>query len=305
MACHGFAGAHLWDHHPIESGLQDFRRPFTLSHSPLPLNYARQRDRTGRLLILILIVILLGLGSWRLRVRLRLRLGRNHSALIQWQWGQGEGSSEILQTGLDRMVVTRRNERRASAQHLTDGIHFFLHGQICGMCQNTARPSMTFASRTEAGQRLGQYLAELNVQANLVLGLPRGGVIVAAEVARILKCPLDVLVVRKIGHPGHREFAVGALAEDGTLVLDEEVIARTGVSQADLREVLAEETERLTEYRARFLRSNRPPLKGKSALIVDDGLATGATTEAAVRSAKNRGAASVIVAAPVASDNAA
>src|SRR5256886_10542506 len=92
MACHGFAGAHLWDHHPIESGLQDFRRPFTLSHSPLPLNYARQRDRTGRLLILILIVILLGLGSWRLRVRLRLRLGRNHSALIQWQWGKGEGS---------------------------------------------------------------------------------------------------------------------------------------------------------------------------------------------------------------------
>ena len=163
---------------------------------------------------------------------------------------------------------------------------------------------MTFASRTEAGQRLGHYLAELNVQANLVLGLPRGGVIVAAEVAGILKCPLDVLVVRKIGHPGHREFAVGALAEDGTLVLDEEVIDRTGVSQADLREVLAEETERLTEYRARFLRSNRPPLEGKSALIVDDGLATGATTEAAVRSAKNRDAAAVIVAAPVASDNA-
>ncbi len=126
----------------------------------------------------------------------------------------------------------------------------------------------------------------------------------AAEVAGILKCPLDVLVVRKIGHPGHREFAVGALAEDGTLVLDEEVIDRTGVVQADLREVLAEETERLTEYRARFLRSNRPPLKGKSALIVDDGLATGATTEAAVRSAKNRDAAAVIVAAPVASDNA-
>src|SRR5882762_10413807 len=85
MACHGFARSHLWHYHPIESGLQDFRRPFTLSHSPLPLNYARQQDRTGRLLILILIVILLGLGSWRLRVRLRLRLGRNHSALIQWQ----------------------------------------------------------------------------------------------------------------------------------------------------------------------------------------------------------------------------
>ena len=163
---------------------------------------------------------------------------------------------------------------------------------------------MTFASRTEAGQRLGRYLGELNLRADVVLGLPRGGVIVAAEVADILKCPLDVLVVRKIGHPGHREFAVGALAEDGTLVLDQDVIDRTGVSQADLREVLAEETQRLTDYRARFLRPHRPALQGKIALIVDDGLATGATTEAAVRSAKNRQAAKVIVAAPVASDNA-
>ncbi len=163
---------------------------------------------------------------------------------------------------------------------------------------------MTFASRTEAGQRLGRYLAEQNVRADLVLGLPRGGVVVAAEVARILKCPLDVLVVRKIGHPGHREFAVGALAEESTLVLDEEVINRTGVSPDDLKEVLAEETDRLIEYQALFLRANRPPLKAKIVLIADDGLATGATTEAAVRSAKNRGAAKVIVAVPVASDNA-
>jgi len=163
---------------------------------------------------------------------------------------------------------------------------------------------MTFASRTEAGQRLGRYLAEQNIRADLVSGLPRGGVVVAAEVARILQCPLDVLVVRKIGHPGHREFAVGALAEDSTLVLDEEVINRTGVSPADLKEVLTEETERLMEYQARLLRPNRPLLKDKIVLIVDDGLATGATTKAAVRSAKNRGASQVIVAAPVASDNA-
>jgi len=163
---------------------------------------------------------------------------------------------------------------------------------------------MTFASRTEAGQRLGRHLAEQIVRADLVLGLPRGGVVVAAEVARILNCPLDVLVVRKIGHPGHREFAVGALAEESTLVLDDEVINRTGVSPADLKEVLAEEMERLIAYQARFLRPNRPLLKDKIVLIVDDGLATGATTEAAVRSAKNREAAQVIVAAPVASDNA-
>ena len=163
---------------------------------------------------------------------------------------------------------------------------------------------MTFASRTDAGQRLGHYLNEQNIRADVVLGLPRGGVIVAAEVAHILHCPLDVLVVRKIGHPAHREFAVGALAEDGTLVLDEEVIGRAGVEQVALRAVLAEETARLTEYQNRFLRSHRPPLKGKIALIVDDGVATGATTEAAVRSAKNREAARVIVAVPVASDNA-
>ncbi|TMQ01218.1 MAG: phosphoribosyltransferase [Verrucomicrobia bacterium] len=163
---------------------------------------------------------------------------------------------------------------------------------------------MTFASRTDAGQRLGRDLAEQNIRADVVLGLPRGGVIVAAEVAATLRCPLDVLVVRKIGHPGHREFAVGALAEDGTLVLDEEVINRTGVTQVALREVLAEETARLTDYLARFLRPNRPVLEGKIALIVDDGLATGATTEAAVRSVRNQKASQIIVAVPVASDNA-
>src|SRR5216110_660505 len=173
------------------------------------------------------------------------------------------------------------------------------------MCQISAPTAMTFASRTDAGQRLGHYLSEQNIRADVVLGLPRGGVVVAAEVARILLCPLDVLVVRKIGHPGHREFAVGALAEENTLVLDEEVINRTGVSPADLKEVLAEEKERLTEYQALFLRANRPLLKDKIVLIVDDGLATGATTEAAVRSAKNREAAQVLVAVPVASDNAA
>jgi len=105
---------------------------------------------------------------------------------------------------------------------------------------------MTFASRTDAGQRLGHYLSEQNILADVVLGLPRGGVIVAAEVAHILHRPLDVLVVRKIGHPAHREFAVGALAEGGALVLDQEVIERSGVGTIALQEVLGEETARLT-----------------------------------------------------------
>lgn len=163
---------------------------------------------------------------------------------------------------------------------------------------------MTFASRNEAGEHLGRYLAEHEVRADLVLGLPRGGVIVAAGVAHHLQCPLDVLVVRKIGHPAHREFAVGALAEDGTVVLDEAVIERTGVSRGALQQVLAEETARLDQYARLFLRPHRPSLDGRVVLIVDDGLATGATTEAAVRSARNRGAARILVAAPVASDNA-
>lgn len=163
---------------------------------------------------------------------------------------------------------------------------------------------MTFANREEAGQELGRYLARQDVRADLVLGLPRGGVLVAAEVAGILKCPLDTLVVRKIGHPRHREFAVGALAEDGTVVLDEEVLGRAGVMADELEQVVREETERLNVYRARFHRTDRPVIKGKSVLIVDDGLATGATTEAAVRSAKNQRAERVIVVAPVASDSA-
>jgi predicted phosphoribosyltransferase len=163
---------------------------------------------------------------------------------------------------------------------------------------------MTFATREEAGQKLGRFLASQNDRVDLVLGLPRGGVVVAAEVASILKSPLDTLVVRKIGHPRHREFAVGALAEDGTLVLDDEVLARTGVRSDELEHVIAEETKRLAEYRTRFHRAAFPIIEGKSVLIVDDGLATGATTEVAVRSTKNQSAQQVMVAAPVASDSA-
>ena len=163
---------------------------------------------------------------------------------------------------------------------------------------------MTFSSRTEAGKQLGSHLARQGVRASLVLGVPRGGVIVAAEVARILRCPLDVIVVRKIGHPWHREFAVGALAEDGTRALDQEVINQTRVPAEALREVIAEEARRLAESRTKFLRPDRPSLLDKNVLIVDDGLATGATTEVAVGSAKALGASRVLVAVPVASRNA-
>jgi predicted phosphoribosyltransferase len=162
---------------------------------------------------------------------------------------------------------------------------------------------MKFASREDAGQRLGQYLKEHGIQADVVLGLPRGGVVVAAQLAHILHLPLGVLVVRKIGHPWHREFAVGALAENGVVVLDEQAIGRNPLIRIELNEIIREETERLNAYHAMF-HQEQLDLVAKSVLLVDDGIATGATTEAAVLSAKNQQAAKVTVASPVASASA-
>jgi putative phosphoribosyl transferase len=161
-----------------------------------------------------------------------------------------------------------------------------------------------FASREDAGVKLGRCLQEQRVRADLVLGLPRGGVVVAAGVARALKLPLEVLIVRKIGHPWHREFAVGALAENGVVVLDEGVIGTHAVVRAELEEIIREEKERLRSYQARFHPEGAPDLTGKAVLLVDDGLATGATTEAAVLSARKGNAGVVVVAAPVASTGA-
>jgi putative phosphoribosyl transferase len=161
-----------------------------------------------------------------------------------------------------------------------------------------------FASREDAGRRLGHYLLEHDIRPDFVLGLPRGGVVVAAEVASILQVPLDVVIVRKIGHPLHREFAVGALAEPDIVVLDESVIGRNPLIRMQLKQVIDEEQERLQRYAQTFRRDGLPELSNKSVLLVDDGLATGATTEAAVEAVKRRDARRVIVAAPVASTNA-
>ena len=161
-----------------------------------------------------------------------------------------------------------------------------------------------FASREDAGLKLARCLQDQQVRADLVLGLPRGGVVVAAEVARTLDLPLDVLLVRKIGHPRHREFAVGALAENGVTVLDEGVIETSGVIRAELAPIIEEEKERLSSYQARFHPRGAPVLTGKTVLLVDDGLATGATTAAAVLSVRKQNALSIVVAAPVASTHA-
>src|SRR5579863_148133 len=111
---------------------------------------------------------------------------------------------------------------------------------------------MTFSSREEAGRELGERLLEQGVKPDVVLGLPRGGVVVAAEVAKILQCRLDVLAVRKIGHPRQREFAVGALAEPDVVLLDVSVTEEMKIAEPELQAVIAEEAARLRSYETRF-----------------------------------------------------
>ncbi len=163
---------------------------------------------------------------------------------------------------------------------------------------------MIFASRQEAGERLGEFLQGRGITADLVLGLPRGGVVVAAGVAHELKLPLDVLVVRKIGHPRQPEFAVGALAEPDSIFLNDEALREFPVSRAELEHVIVTEKKSLLEYRRQFHLHGIPSLEGKIVLLVDDGLATGATAEAAAISARKQHARQIVIAAPVASTNA-
>jgi len=150
---------------------------------------------------------------------------------------------------------------------------------------------------------LGLQLQDLGVKVDVVAGLPRGGVVVAAEVAEVLQRPLEILVVRKIGHPWHREFAVGALAENDVVILDEGPLTYALPPGDELDEVIVEEHERLEEYCHKFCPDHIASFSGKRVLVVDDGLATGATAEAAVRCAFAKKAEQVIVAVPVASAN--
>lgn len=162
---------------------------------------------------------------------------------------------------------------------------------------------MLFVDRHDAGRRLATELAQRLDSANtIVLGLPRGGVPVAYEVAKALHAPLDVFVVRKIGLPWHLELAIGAIASGGVRVYDHESIRMHGVSTAELEQVIERE-ERELERRERVFRGTEPPIdvRGKTVVLVDDGLATGASMLAAVRAVRARDPARIVVAVPVAS----
>ena len=160
---------------------------------------------------------------------------------------------------------------------------------------------MRFVDRTEAGQALAELLTGLRPENVVVLALPRGGLPVAAPVARALDAPLDVILVRKVGLPFQPELAMAAVGEGGVFVPNEYVL-RSLVVDPSLVAAAAAEQQEVIRARAELLRAIRPaePLTGRIALIVDDGLATGSTALAAVRVARAHGADRVIVAAPVA-----
>ncbi|MFE9828688.1 phosphoribosyltransferase family protein [Streptomyces halstedii] len=161
---------------------------------------------------------------------------------------------------------------------------------------------MLFMDRTDAGRRLAGALGHLGRREPVVLGLPRGGVPVAFEVARALGAPLDVTVVRKLGVPYQPELGFGAVGEGGARVVSDAIVRHAGISEADVLAVERAETAEL-ERRARAYRAGRErlPLRGRTVIVVDDGVATGATARAACRVVREQGATHVVLAVPVAS----
>jgi len=160
-----------------------------------------------------------------------------------------------------------------------------------------------YRDRTEAGQILSRRLRSLVLDSNpLVLALPRGGVPVAFEIAQALHADLDIFLVRKIGVPGQEELAMGAIASGGTRVLNESLIRQMGISPTVIERVTAHEVKEI-ERRERLYRGGRPalPSKGRTVILVDDGLATGASMLAAVRAVQAQEPQRMIVAVPIAS----
>lgn len=159
---------------------------------------------------------------------------------------------------------------------------------------------MIFSDRHDAGRQLAERLETMDLPDAVVLALPRGGVPVAYEVARALQAPLDVLIARKIGVPWQPELGVGAIAEDGEPVFDPSILDAVGLRAADLTDTVARERDELVR-RITHYRGERPltPLHGRTAVVVDDGLATGVTARAALRAVRRHDPRTVVLAVPV------
>ena len=161
---------------------------------------------------------------------------------------------------------------------------------------------MKFRNRAAAGRRLVEQLQEYARPGVIVLGLPRGGVPVAAEVAARLDAPMDVFLVRKLGVPGHPELAMGAIADGDVTVLNDEVVRELGIPAPAIEEVAARERLELDRRDLAYRGTRNPPvLQDRTVILVDDGLATGSTMEAAARAVRQQHPAELVIAAPVGS----
>jgi putative phosphoribosyl transferase len=159
-----------------------------------------------------------------------------------------------------------------------------------------------FLDRYDAGRRLASALSNYADRSDLlILALPRGGVPVAYEVARALHAPLDVFLVRKLGFPGHEELAMGAIATGGVRIIDQQIVQMFGISDEAIDRVTATEQREL-ERREQLYRDGRPApdVKGRTTILIDDGLATGSTMRAAVQALRQEGARKIVIAVPVA-----
>ena len=162
-----------------------------------------------------------------------------------------------------------------------------------------------FMNREEAGRRLAEELGEYKDKDTVVLGIPRGGVVVARELARILHAELNVVLSRKLGAPGNPELAIGAISEDGTVLLDEDLKQRLGASDEFTGYVEDEQEKqytRIAESIERFRRVKpKTPVQGRTVIVTDDGLATGATMQASLRTVRKENPKRLIAAVPVGS----
>ncbi len=162
-----------------------------------------------------------------------------------------------------------------------------------------------FANRSDAGDRLAAELEDRGIEADVVLGIPRGALPVARPVADALEADLDVVVARKLGAPSNPELAVGAVASDGSVWLNDDLVDRLGVSESHLEDVREREVEKAREKATRYRGDDSlSELAGKRAIVVDDGVATGATAIACLRQVREAGAERIVLAIPVGSPDA-
>ncbi len=157
-----------------------------------------------------------------------------------------------------------------------------------------------FENREEAGKKLAEKLLEYRGKATIIFAIPRGGVVTAYEIAKVLDAPLDIIIPRKIGAPGNQELAIGAVTEDGTTILNTHLVTMLGISDAYIESEKIKQIEeikrRVKTYRGEYLPTN---IEGKIVILVDDGIATGATVRAAIHSLRKGKPSSIVVAIPV------